>query len=309
MRMRRLLIAGATIAMIAAVPAVGAPDKTVPLSAATPEFSWDGVQGQYTNLEYSEEHCNKESDSYCELYLLDLRSDTPVTLDASLTEFSSFLADFDLRIYKSNAAGTFAEEDLIESHSFDPTDPGTPSWGGPSGVEEFVHIEGLPAGYYMMAISHYFNPNATYKGNVKVTGATGGAATPPPPSDDGGGDTGGGGTPPPSSGDSTPQPAQADAGPLPFKVPGTLGSARKAKKKKSLKFRGTATEAISNLTISLVDRKKKVVGKTRIASFPKGSKTIKLKAKRLKRGKYSLVSSGTVNGQDRVATQAVRIKK
>lgn len=308
MRTRRLLIAGVTAALMAASTAVGAPDKTVVLSAATPEFAWDGEQGQYTNVEYSEENCNKEADTYCELILLDIRSDGPVTLDASLTEFSNPLADFDLRVYKTGPTHTFTSEDQIASNSFN-DDPTAPFWGGPNGFEEFFHAEGVAPGLYMLVVSHYFNPGATYKGNVKVTGATGGGggATPPPSSG------GGGETPPPSSGGGgeTPpaSPAPAQAGPLPIKFPGSLGSAKKAKKKKSLSFKATASEAISNLSISLVDKKKKVVGKTTVASFPKGSKTVKLKVKKLKAGKYTLITSGTVNGQNRVNSQAVKVKK
>ena len=305
MRMRRLLAVAMAAALTLASTAVGAPDKTFVLSAATPEYNWDGEVGQYTNVQYDEETCQtKETDSYCELILLDIRSDTPVTLDASLTEFSNPIADFDLRIYKSNAAGTFTSEDLVDSPAWDATEPN--GYGGPNGQDEFYHVEGLAPGFYMLAVSHYFNPSATYKGNVKVTGATGGASATPPPS---GGPTpppSGGPTPPPSGGPTPP--AQA-GGPLPFKVPGTLGSAKKAKKKKSLSFKGTATEDITNLSISLVDKKKKVVGKTTIASFPKGSKTIKLKVKKLKAGKYSLITSGTVGGQNRVQSQAVKIKK
>ena len=308
MRIRRLMAVAMAAAIVLASTAVGAPDKTVTLSAATPEFNWDGEQGQYTNTEYSEETCSKDPDTYCEFILLDIRSDTPVVLDASLTEFSNPLADFDLRIYKSNAAGDFTADDQLPSNSFT-DDPTQPHWGGFNGQDEFYHVEGVPAGFYLIVVSHYLNPNATYKGNVKVTGATGGAATPP---------AGGGSTPPPSGGDptpppsggggSTPPPAQA-AGPLPFQVPGTIGSARKAKKKRSISFKASATEAISNLRLSLVDKKKKVVAKTALASFPKGSKTIKLKVKRLKAGRYNLISSGTVNGENRVQTQAVRIKR
>ena len=308
MRMRRLLIAGATAALMAAGTAIAAPDKTVTLGAAAPEFAWDGTQGSHSNVQYSEENCNKEPNTFCELYLLDIRSDTPVTLDVSLTEFSNPFADFDLRVYKSNAAGAFTADDQVESHTWDATDPNTPGWGGPNGVEEFYHVEGLEPGLYMVAVSHYFNPNATYKGHVKLTGATGGGtATPPPTGGDPG--TGGGGTPPPSGGGGGGTPPPTQAGPLPFKVPSSLGSAKKAKKKKALSFKATATEAITNLTVSLVDSKKKVVGKATVASFPKGSKTIKLKVKKLKAGKYNLVSSGTVNGQNRVNSQAVKVKK
>ena len=300
--MRKLFAAVVTAALLTAGTAIGAPDKTLTLSAATPEHSWDGEQGQYTNLQYSEDTCSKDAATYCEIFLLDIRSDTPVTLDASLTDFSSPIADFDLRIYMSDSTGAFGDQ--LDSPEFAPDDPAAPGWGGPPGVDEFYHVEGVAPGYYLLVVSHFFNPNATYKGNVKVTGATGGGTTPPPPPD------GGGTTPPPTGGGDTGSPAPApEAGPLPFKVPSTLGSAKKVKKKKALTFKATASEAIDNLRVSLVDSKKKVVARTSVASFPKGSKTLKLKVRRLKAGRYSLVSEGDVNGQHRVQSQAVRIKK
>jgi hypothetical protein len=139
-----------------------------------------------------------------------------------------------------------------------------------------------------------------------VTVCPAGAAPPaggetPPPS--------GGTTPPPSGGGSTPAPAAA-AGPLELKVPKTLGSAKKAKKKKSLVFKVTAREAIANLKIALKPAKGPAVAQATIKSLKAGTSKIKLKAsKKLKKGKYLFAAQVEVNGQVRSMSVRVAVKK
>lgn len=301
MRIKSPLLAAAASAFAATAVATAAPtpDQTVTLSSATTEFNWDGAQGQHFDTSYEVADCSKDADNYCEIFLLDVRSGGPVTLDASLTEFSNPLADFDLRVYKPDEEGT-APGEQVDSPDFT-MNPTGPSWGGPNGVDEFFHAENLPPGKYWLVAHHFINPDASYKGNVKVTGATPVAGTTPPPS---------GGATPPSGGGNTPAPPPG-SGPaaLPLKLPASLGSARKASRRKSLSFKATAGQDITNLTITLLNSKKKAVAKTRIASFPKGSKTVKLKVRKLKAGSYQLAAEGTVNGQRQGIVRAVKIRK
>jgi hypothetical protein len=125
-----------------------------------------------------------------------------------------------------------------------------------------------------------------------------------------GGTPTGGGT---GGGTTAPAPA-APSGPttLPLKSASTLGSAKKAKKKKSLRFKVTAGEAITNLRIALKDRagKKPAFAQASIASLKKGTSYVKLKVTRkLKAGKYRLDATGFVNGQGSSVSQKVTVKK
>ena len=126
-------------------------------------------------------------------------------------------------------------------------------------------------------------------------GSTSGSATPTPTS-------GGGGTTPGSS---------SGPGAFPFKVPSSLGSAKKASKAKALKFKGTATADIENLRLALKPAKGGVaIASTTIKLFKKGSSTIKLKLKKkIKPGKYLLLAEGTSGGRQGGTVFKVKIKK
>ena len=137
--------------------------------------------------------------------------------------------------------------------------------------------------------------------------ASGGGAAPTPDPGTGGGTP----TPPPSSGGgSTPPPAAAPAS-LPLKAASTLGSAKKAKKKKSLIFKVKAGKPITKLKLALRPAKGGApVGKATIKSLKQGSSKIKLKVtKKLKAGKYVLVANGVVDGRTLGSTQSVKVKK
>jgi hypothetical protein len=131
-----------------------------------------------------------------------------------------------------------------------------------------------------------------------------GSGAPAPTPAPGGGTT----TPPTSGGGTTPPAAGPEA--LPFKAASSLGSAKKAKKKKSLSFKVTAGKAITNLKLALKPAKGGVaVGSATIKSLKAGTSTIKLKVKKLKAGKYVLAANGTVDGKTMGTTQAVTVKK
>ncbi len=320
MKKPHLLIAACAAIAALALPAAAsaAPDRTTTLSSGTAQFAWDGPEatGSYdVTGTYDVANCSKDPATYCDTTLVHVVSGGPVTLDTSIGDYSNPLADFDLYVYKSNANGTAVEDDQI-------SESGAPSSAGlPNGFEESSSIAELEPGYYLVVVVYYETLGAaSYKGTVAVTGATpaaggsGGGSTEPPPSGGGGG--GGGSTPPPTT---NPSPGSGSAlTTLPFKAASTVGSAKKAKKKRSLSFKATADQDISTLVVQLLTgkpgAKQKVVGTYKVAAFAKGTRSIKLKlsksvAKKLKKGKYTLASRGTVNGQNLQATQAVTVKK
>ena len=119
-------------------------------------------------------------------------------------------------------------------------------------------------------------------------------------------------TPTTTAGPPPPAPNQP-AGPttLPFKASSTLGTARKAKKGKTLRLKVTAGKPISGLRVAV----KKFGGKSpawaqaTVANLKQGTSTIKVKVKKsLKKGKYTLQAQGVVDGQASSVTQTVRVK-
>jgi hypothetical protein len=114
-------------------------------------------------------------------------------------------------------------------------------------------------------------------------------------------------TPPPSSGGGT---TPAATTPLPLKAPSSLGSAKKANKKKALSFKVKASKPITNLRLALRPAKGgKPVATATIKSVKAGSTTVKFKVKKLKAGKYSLLANGFVDGKEQGTTQSVTVKK
>ena len=311
--LRSALTCAAVAALALPAAASAAPDRTTTLSSATAQYAWDGPEatGSYDPTgDYDVANCSKEEATYCDQTLVQVVSGGPVTLDAAIAEYSNPLADFDLYVYKSNAAGAATEEDLV-------SEAGIPSNAGlPNGFEESATVENLEPGYYLVNVVYYETLGAaSYKGTVSVTGATpapgGGGSTPPPDPGSGGGSTPPPATTPPASG----SPALTT---LPFKAASTVGSAKKAKKKRALSFKATAERDISGLVVQLLSGKaggkQKVLGTFKAGTFAAGSRTIKLKlsksvAKKLKKGKYTLASRGSVDGQSLQATQAVTVKK
>jgi hypothetical protein len=122
-------------------------------------------------------------------------------------------------------------------------------------------------------------------------------------------------TPPPA--DNTPpgnqppaqQPQQNRLAVLPFKAAASLGSAKKAVKKKAFSVKVASTRDIRNLVVQL-KQGSKVIATGKLASL-NGNGTLKLalKSKKLKKGKYLLAASGMVDGQQLFASQTVKLAK
>lgn len=308
-----LAVAVATGLALPAAAGAAAPDRTVVLSAQTAKVSWEGAPGSGLYEPsgqvdgYDPTLCDKSQSHYCDISLLDVRSGGPVALDVLVPAVSN--ADFDVYIYKSDAQAKVGEQLENEAAGTAPPPFGSSGTGQPTGFDEHFSKAAVEPGYYVMVVAYYQSFDAGYKADAEVKGATpvaGGGTTTPPPS-------GGGTTPPPSGGGTTPPPPpSSSAMTLPFKAPSTLGSAKKAKKAKSLTFKATAGEPITNLTLTLFQKvggKNKVFGTLKVKALKKGSTKLKMKVKGLKAGLYSLQALGTVNGQSAGAVQNVKIKK
>ena len=304
--------------VLLAVPAIAQaapPDRTATVSASASAFAWDGPPGTGTYAPvggYDPEACNKEAANYCDITLVNVQSGGPVGLELKIFGYSDPTSDFDLYLYKSDSTGVVGEQ--VNAENDGPT-PVTGPTGLPAGFEETHTNAALEPGYYLVIVAYFLTNESSYKGSFTVTGATpvaGGGTTPPP----------GGGTTPPPSGGTTPPPSGGTPPPssgstlttLPFKAASSLGSLKKAKKKKALSFKATATEAITNLKLKLLDARKgsrTVYGTATIASFPEGSRVIKLKINRKlkKKGKYTLLATGTAQGKSLAVSQAVTVKK
>jgi hypothetical protein len=306
----RVALLGALAVLCAAAVAIAAapPDRTTTLNSATAETTWTGPEasGSYDPLgDYSVENCSKEAESYCDNTLLKIESGGPVTLDVDIADYSNPESDFDLRVYKSDATGKATDDDEVTVSRYPENPFGVGSTGLPNGFEEGTTIEDLDPGYYLVVVTYYSVDGGTYTGTAKVTGATpapSGEASPTPTAS--------------STPSSSPAPQQAAApsrSTLPFKAATTVGSAKKASKTRKLAFSATAEDTITGLTVQLF-KGKTIYGTAKVATFAKGTRTVKLKlskraAKKLKKGGYTLGSRGTVNGQALQAIQGVKIKK
>lgn len=131
-------------------------------------------------------------------------------------------------------------------------------------------------------------------------------------------DTGGGTSQVPGGAPQTPQapggtpttpPTPTQPSTLPVKAASSLGSAKKAAKKRAVSVRLTASQPVQSLSAQLRDRKGKVVGRGKLAKLS-GTATMKLKVgRRIKAGRYTLALTGKLDGRSLTATQAVSLKK
>lgn len=270
--MRRVL--GSLVALWVTAPAgaqaAPAIDRTATISAAAPNYAWDGQQAQAAAPQQSADGfdpylCSKEPGYYCDVthVRLDAAADSTATLQFDIFDFSVAVADFDLSIFRSDAAGQPGE--FIAN-------------GGnlsAAGLEETVIVRDAEPGYYLATVSYYFSPNASYKGTIK-----GSDITPAP-------------TPAPTPVATTsPTPAPVSSGRLRLKLPSRLGSARRAARGRSLRVRVNAAEELTDVVLRLTDSRRRLVASARVARLPAGSREIGLKLRRRPRaGRYTLTAT------------------
>ena len=157
------------------------------------------------------------------------------------------------------------------------------------------------------------SPLAPAGKNYTVTACPADGAPAPAPTPDpgtGGGGTGGGGT---GGGGSTAPPADGNPSDtvLPVRFTSGLGSAKKAKKGKSVVLKAQADKPISKLVVALKKNggKGPTLAAGKVASVKAGAFKVKLKFKRkLKKGVYTLIATGTVDGKKLQVGQRVGLK-
>lgn len=141
-----------------------------------------------------------------------------------------------------------------------------------------------------------------YLSTAELTGAGFGTQTPPPVGE-------GGGTPPPVNGGQSGNPQQP-APTASLKVSAGAVSAKKVKKSRKIAATLEASAKLTNVTVVLVDKKKKL-GSLKLASL-EGTKKIALKlakskAKLLKKGKAYQLSAGGTDAQGRTVVGSVKL--
>ena len=264
--MRRLAVP-LLVLLVFAAPASAAPrpDRAALISAKFADYPWDGQRAtaaapQQSANGFDPNLCTKEPDYYCDIthVKLDAAAGTTAQLQFDIFDFSVPFADFDISIFHSDEAATPGE--FIAN-------------GGnlsAAGLEETVILPEAEPGYYLVTVSYYFSPDASYKGTIKGTGITAPPESAPPAA-------------PPAS----PAPGPSAAPP---KV-----------RVKSVSRRGRdvivrlAEPAASTLAVALRDRRGRLVARGRVKA---GSRTAKLRARRrVAAGRYRLrvgASVGTV---------------
>lgn len=174
--MRRLLALLAVLVPAAPAAATPVPDRVAVMSAASPAFAWDGQRATAAAPQQSVEGfdpnlCTKEPDYYCDVthVRLDAAEGTTAELVLNIFDFSFAAADFDISIFRSDAAAVPGE--FIAN-------------GGnlsAAGLEETVRIAEAEPGYYLVTVSYYFAPDASYQGTIEATGVTPPPAAAPAP--------------------------------------------------------------------------------------------------------------------------------
>lgn len=230
---RYAVLTAVTLVMSVAVvvTAFGAPDKTLTVDGATPLATWAGTPASAANLTFTENEvlglgtCGKNALNYCEDILIQVGAagtKLKITLDGFATTVPPVADDFDLFVYKSDAAGT--PGDFVDVD------------GKGAGVPEVVEVNNPAPGYYLARVVYFAVNNAGYNGKAELIGAAApaptGTATPGP-----------GATPPPGGPAPTPTPTptgggQPPGGTLPASGPLSVSFAVDRTKRATARKRG-----------------------------------------------------------------------
>src|SRR5215213_11096163 len=101
------LVAG--VALAAPTTAAGAADRTVTVGPDAPA-TWRGPAKAAQNQEDDGEPCGKDPENYCDHTLVNVGSpSTQATLTVEIDDYSTPIDDFDLVVYRSDAAGNRGE--------------------------------------------------------------------------------------------------------------------------------------------------------------------------------------------------------
>src|SRR3954468_6382319 len=102
------LVLGAALLVPAAADA--APDRIIAVTSDNPA-DWQGPAATASNQQTDGEPCGKSANNYCDSTLLNVGSPSgDATLTVDVDDFSTPIDDFDLVVYRSNAAGERGEK-------------------------------------------------------------------------------------------------------------------------------------------------------------------------------------------------------
>jgi hypothetical protein len=255
--MRRLVLLLALLVPAAPAAAAPVPDRVAVMSATSASYAWDGQQAtaaapQQSANGFDPNLCTKEQDYYCDIthVKLEAAADTTAQLQFDIFDFSVPFADFDISIFHSDAAAT-AGEFIANGGNL-----------SAAGLEETVIVPEAAPGYYLVTVSYYFSPDASYKGTIKATGIT----------------------PPPASA-AEPAPAPAPASPARPAAPPTVHVKSVTRRGRVVTVR-LAEPAPRALAVALRDRRGRLVARGKVAA---GKASAKLRARRpVKPGRYRL---------------------
>ena len=266
----RRLAAPLLALLVLAAPASAAPtpDRAALITAKFTDYPWDGQRATAAAPQQSAEGfdpnlCTKDADYYCDITHVKLVAapDTTAQLQFDIFDFSVPFADFDISIFHSDETG--APGEFIAN-------------GGnlsAAGLEETVILPEAAPGYYLVTVSYYFSPDASYKGTIKGTGIT------PPPE-----------TAAPAA------PTAPAPGPGPSTAPPKVHVKSVKRSGRNVVVR-LSEPAASNLAVALRDRRGKLVARGKVKA---GSRTARLRARRtVKPGRYRL-RVGAVVGTVRI---------
>jgi hypothetical protein len=168
-----VLAAALSVGLLFAASAFAAPDRTVKVDGAAPIAKWDGAAAIGVNQTFSLDDilplgtCGKLALNYCEETVVN--ADAPASAAAKLKvtidgfeallpppPLPSLFDDFDVYVYKSDAAGTVG--DFVVTG------------GELAGTPEVVTVPNA-SGFYLVRVVYYAVLNAGYKGTAELIGA------------------------------------------------------------------------------------------------------------------------------------------
>jgi hypothetical protein len=133
--------------------AAAAPDRVIAVSTSQPA-DWQGPAQVASNGQTDGEPCGKSSNNYCDSTLLNVAAPSgDATLTVNVDDFSTPIDDFDLVVYKSNAAGDRGEK--------------VGSSGNVASMPESVTVPHA-SGFYLVRVV-YFQTTGSYHGHATLT--------------------------------------------------------------------------------------------------------------------------------------------
>ena len=169
-------------ALVAAAPAAMAADRTVALTPSNTEASpatWSGAVHDGANANYdgpSGGPCSKQTATYCDDTLLNVALPDAAQIRIDIEDYApNPLSDFDLYVYKSDAAGTRGAL-ITNDGTFGEVLVGA---GLPSGFPENYVFRAEP-GYYLVRVVYWDVPvPSNYAGSAQILNLVPRAKTPP----------------------------------------------------------------------------------------------------------------------------------